>query len=149
MIGLIQRVDYCSVTVDNELVSSIGKGLLILLGVHKDDTEKDIAILARKCTGLRVFPDSQYKMNLSINDVGGEILVVSQFTLLGDVKGGLRPFFGDAAEPVKADDYYKKFMKVLSESVPIVKGGVFGAHMHLEIHNNGPVTIWIDTRELI
>ncbi len=148
MIALIQRAGHCSVSVDSDIVSSIGAGLLILLGVHRDDTDKDLQVLARKCAGLRIFPDDEGKMNRSVTDSGGEILVVSQFTLFGEVKRGLRPYFGEAAEPEKAQDYYQHFMAVLRESGLTVKGGVFGAHMHLEILNDGPVTIYINSRDL-
>lgn len=148
MIALIQRAGHCSVSVDSDIVSSIGAGLLILLGVHRDDTDKDLKVLARKCAGLRIFSDEEGKMNRSVADIGGEILVVSQFTLFGEVKRGLRPYFGEAAEPEKAKDYYQRFMAVLRESGLTVKGGMFGAHMHLEILNDGPVTIYIDSKEL-
>jgi D-aminoacyl-tRNA deacylase len=148
LIGLVQRVNKCSVTVDDELVSSIGRGLLILLGVHNDDTEKDMELLARKCLGLRIFEDDRGKMNHSVSDVDGEIIVVSQFTLFGDVRRGLRPYFGEAAQPEKATDYYEKFIALLKESGRTVKGGVFGAHMHLDILNDGPVTISIDTKDI-
>ncbi len=148
MIALIQRVGHCSVSVDSDIVSSIGAGLLILLGVHRDDTDKDLQVLARKCAGLRIFPDEEGKMNRSVTDSDGEILVVSQFTLFGEVKRGLRPYYGEAAEPEKAQDYYLSFMAVLRESGLPVKGGMFGAHMHLEILNDGPVTIYINSRDL-
>jgi len=148
MIGLIQRVEKCSVAVDGETVSSIGHGLLILLGVHSDDTDKDLELLARKCIGLRVFSDDEGKMNRSVVDIGGEILVISQFTLFGDVKRGLRPYFGDAAEPEKANGYYERFIDILSAGDVTVKGGVFGAHMHVDILNDGPVTISLNTREM-
>ena len=146
MIGLVQRVDRCSVTVEEECISSIGRGLLILLGVHRDDGESDLELLARKCSGLRVFPDQEYRMNRSITDIGGEILVVSQFTLFGDVGRGLRPYFGEAAPPEKAREYYERFMTLLSRSGITVRGGVFGAHMRVDLVNDGPVTIPIDTR---
>jgi D-tyrosyl-tRNA(Tyr) deacylase len=136
------------VTVEGTLVSSIGRGMLILLGVHKDDTERDLELLARKCIGLRIFPDAEDRMNRSITDIKGEILVVSQFTLFGDVRRGLRPYFGDAALPDRANDYYERFMETVSRSGIPVKGGVFGAHMHVEILNDGPVTIPIDTRSM-
>ena len=148
MIGLVQRVKRCTVTVEDQTVASIGNGLLILLGVHNEDNEKDLELLARKCLGLRIFPDEQGKMNLSVTDINGNIIVVSQFTLLGDVKRGLRPYFGDAAPPEKARDYYEKFMALLGESGISIKGGVFGAHMHVDILNDGPVTISINTREM-
>jgi len=148
MIGLVQRVERCSVSVDGELVSSIGAGLLILLGVHRNDTEKDLRLLARKCTGLRIFPDSEGKMNRSITDIGGGILVISQFTLFGDVRRGLRPYFGEAAEPEKGNDFYERFIRLLAaEGVP-VKAGIFGAHMLVDILNDGPVTVSLDTRSM-
>jgi D-aminoacyl-tRNA deacylase len=148
MIALVQRVNACSVRVDDRMISSIGRGLLILLGVHRDDDDRDLSLLVRKCIGLRIFPDDRDKMNLSIADVGGEIMVVSQFTLFGDVRRGMRPFFGDAALPDKANEFYERFMDMLSRSGITVKGGVFGAHMHVEIHNDGPVTISLDTRSM-
>ena len=148
MIGLVQRVEKCTVTVEGETVSSVGAGMLILLGVHQDDTERDLQFLARKCIGLRIFSDEDGKMNRSVTEIGGEILVISQFTLFGDVKRGLRPYFGEAAAPEKANDYYERFINILSESGIPVKGGVFGAHMHVDILNDGPVTISIDTRAM-
>jgi len=149
LIGLIQRVGRCSVSVENREISSIGHGLLIFLGVHSDDTERDIGLLSRKCIGLRIFPDEKGKMNRSVLDCGGEIMVVSQFTLFGDVRRGMRPYFGEAALPEKANDYYERFMGLLAESGIGVKGGVFGAHMLVDIHNDGPVTISINTREIL
>ena len=148
MIACIQRVAQCSVTVDGCMISSIGRGLLIFLGVHKDDTDRDITLLVRKCLGLRIFPDSKTKMNLSISDVHGELCVVSEFTLLGDVSHGLRPFFGDAAEPEKAKEFYEQFMKMIHESGISIVGGVFGAHMEVSMVNDGPVTILLDSRNL-
>ncbi len=149
MMGLVQRVDRASVTVDGSVVSSIGRGMLILLGVHREDTERDLELLSRKCTGLRIFPDEEDRMNRSILDIGGEILVVSQFTLFGDVRRGLRPYFGDAALPEKADEFYRQFMELLARSGIPVRGGVFGAHMHVDLLNDGPVTIPIDTRTML
>ena len=148
MIGLVQRVGRCTVTVENQSLASIGRGLLIMLGVHNEDDEKDLEILTRKCLGLRIFPDEEGKMNLSVIDVKGEIIVVSQFTLFGDVSRGLRPYFGDAAPPEKANDYYEKFIAVLKKSGLNIQGGVFGANMRVDILNDGPVTISINTREL-
>lgn len=149
MMAVVQRVKSCSVAVDGITVSSIGRGLLILLGVHKSDNKKDLELLARKCMGLRIFPDEHGKMNLSVADIGGEISVVSQFTLFGDVKRGLRPYFGDAAEPEKADEYYQKFISILKENGFRTGEGVFGAHMVLEIINDGPVTIPLNTRDML
>lgn len=148
MIGLVQRVDRCGVTVGDKVISSTGRGLLVLLGVHQDDDERDMELLVRKCVGLRIFPDEEDRMNRSVADIGGEIMVVSQFTLFGDVRRGMRPYFGEAALPEKANDYYEKFMALISENGIPVSGGVFGAYMHVEILNDGPVTIFIDTREM-
>ena len=148
MVGLVQRVERSSVTVGGQKVSSIGRGILIFLGVHQDDCEHDLELLARKCIGLRIFPDDDGRMNLSVNDVKGEIMVVSQFTLLGDVKRGLRPYFGEAASPEKANDFYERFMDILTRNGIEVKGGIFGAYMHVDIVNDGPVTIILNTKEL-
>ncbi len=145
MKAVVQRVDHCSVEVDSQTVSAIGRGLLILLGVAQGDDENDLRLLVRKCAGLRIFPDDEGRMNRSVLDVGGEILVVSQFTLFGDVKRGLRPYFGDAAEPETADSLYKDFMDSLAAEGLTVKGGSFGAHMHVSLLNDGPVTIILDT----
>ena len=148
MVGLVQRVTRCSVEVGGREVSRIGPGLLILIGVHRDDTEHDIELLARKCAGLRVFPDDEGRMNRPVTDVAGEILVVSQFTLLGDVRRGLRPYFGDAAEPEKGDEYYRRFMTLLGGYGIPVQSGEFGAHMHVDLVNDGPVTIILDTKTM-
>ena len=147
MKAVIQRIEHCSVAVEGAVVSSIGQGLLVLLGVHDDDTDVDIEVLARKCMGLRVFADDEGRMNLSAADIGGEFMVVSQFTLFGDVRRGLRPYFGEAAQPEVAEKFYLRFMDTLREGGFTVQGGVFGAHMKVELCNNGPVTIIIDTRE--
>ncbi len=149
MIGLIQRVGRCSVSVDSREVASIGRGILIFLGVHCEDTDRDLELLSRKCAGLRIFPDEEGKMNRSVLESGGEIMVVSQFTLFGDIRRGLRPYFGEAAPPDKANDYYERFIGLLSESGILVKGGVFGAHMLVDILNDGPVTISINTRDMV
>ena len=146
MRAVVQRVAKCTVTIDGNIVSSIGHGILILLGVYKDDDENDLKNMVRKCLGLRIFADDEGKMNLSVTDVGGEILVVSQFTLFGDTRRGMRPFFGEAALPDKAQSYYEKFIGLLAESPVEVKSGVFGAHMQVELVNDGPVTIPLDTR---
>ena len=148
MIGLVQRVAACEVAVDGETVGKIGRGLLVLLGVHRDDTDHDLVLLARKCAGLRIFPDENDRMNRSVTDVGGEILVVSQFTLFGDVRRGLRPYFGDAAEPDKGEEYYHRFMEMISQAGIPVQGGTFGAHMMLNIINDGPVTLTLDTKDM-
>ena len=146
MKAVIQRVSKASVTVENELVSKIDKGYLILLGVMDDDTEEDADILARKTSTLRVFEDNEGKMNLDIQNVDGEILAVSQFTLCADLKKGNRPSFIRSAQPDRANELYEYFCKKLSENgVKNVEKGIFGADMKVELLNDGPVTILYDS----
>jgi D-tyrosyl-tRNA(Tyr) deacylase len=133
--------------VDGKVVGKIGKGINILLGVVKGDTQEDIDKLLRKIPFLRIFEDDRGKMNLSLIDIKGEALVVSQFTLAGNVKKGRRPSFDDAEEPARAKELYEEFVKRLSEYVP-VRTGVFAAHMKVFIENDGPVTFIINSREL-
>jgi D-tyrosyl-tRNA(Tyr) deacylase len=141
---VLQRVSYGSVKVDNKIVGEISKGFVLLFGVAQNDTEKNADFLADKCLNLRIFEDEQGKMNLSINDIKGEVLVVSQFTLYGDTKKGRRPSFIDAAPPEKADQLYNYFVKKLRESNLKVETGIFRADMQVEIHNNGPVTFILE-----
>ena len=148
MIGLVQRVRQASVTVDGAVVGAIGPGLLLLVCAEPADTEIQAARLVDKLLKLRIFSDAAGKMNRSLVDVAGGLLVVSQFTLFADVRRGLRPYFGEAALPDAANDYYERFMELIARSGVPVKGGVFGAHMRLEILNDGPVTIPIDTRRM-
>ena len=138
---VIQRVDSASVTIENNLHSSIKKGLLVLFGVEKDDSEDMLEYFAQKLLKLRIFEDEQGKMNKSILDIEGEILVVSQFTLCADCKKGTRPSFDNAKEPKVAKEYYEKFVEILKKSGINIKTGVFGAHMQVGLINNGPVTI--------
>ena len=138
---VIQRVDSASVTIENKLHSSINKGLLVLFGVEKDDSEDMLEYFAQKLLKLRIFEDEQGKMNKSVLDIEGEILVVSQFTLCADCKKGTRPSFDNAKEPKVAKEYYEKFVEILKKSGINIKTGVFGAHMQVELVNNGPVTI--------
>ena len=146
MKAVIQRVSQASVTVDGELVSKIGKGYLILLGVMDDDTEADAEILAKKTSALRVFEDADGKMNLDIQNVGGEVLAVSQFTLCADVKKGNRPSFIRSAAPERANALYGYFCdKLIENGVSGVKKGIFGADMKVELINDGPVTILYDS----
>ena len=141
---LIQRVSQASVTVEQQTISKIGKGLLILLGVGHGDEEEQAAFLAEKTANLRIFEDDQGKTNLSVLDVKGEVIVVSQFTLYADTRKGRRPSFIDAALPDVAAPLVERFIELLrSHGVP-TQAGQFGAHMHVEIHNDGPVTIWLE-----
>ena len=144
---VIQRVQHASVTVDSSIISSIGQGLLLLLGIEAADTEEDIQWLCRKVLGLRIFDDEQGIMNRSIMDINGEILVVSQFTLLASYKKGNRPSWIRAAGHEHAIPMYERFVAVLSEGLgkPVSKG-IFGAEMQIELINDGPVTIWMDTK---
>ena len=147
MIALLQRVSSSSVTVAGEEVARIGRGLNILLGVFKGDTEADIDKLVPKIVNLRIFADEAGKMNLSLLDIGGEALVVSQFTLAGSVKKGRRPSFDAAMPPQEARKLYETFCQTLARHVP-VQTGRFGAMMDVVIHNDGPVTFIVDSREL-
>jgi len=141
---LIQRVSHGSVTVDGKIVGKVGKGYVILVGVGHNDGEDQAAWLAQKVAGLRVFEDADGKVNLSVQDVGGGALVISQFTLYANVEKGRRPSFIEAALPDVAAPLVSRFADLLrAEGIP-VETGVFGAHMAVEIHNDGPVTIWLE-----
>ena len=147
MKAVIQRVSSASVTVADKKISEIGFGLLILLGITLEDEERDVDYLVKKTAGLRIFKDEGQKMNLSIQDVGGEILVVSQFTLCADTRKGLRPSFVGSAEPKMAENMYDQYCQKLQLlNVPVSKGQ-FGASMNVGLINNGPVTIILDSRE--
>ena len=147
MRAVLTRVDHASVKVDGEIVGKIGKGFLILLGVGQNDTEAECIKLCDKLCGLRVFEDDQEHMNLGLTDVGGEILVISQFTLNGNTKKGRRPDFLAAAKPELAIPLYEKFVAMCREKGFHTETGVFGAHMEVDSLNNGPVTIMVDTDE--
>jgi len=148
MRAVVQRVDKADVTVDGQVTGSVKKGLLVLLGVAEGDTEKDLQYMVDKVTGLRIFEDDADKMNLSVKDVGGELLVVSQFTLCGDARKGKRPSFDKAAKPELANAYYEKFVELCREQGLHVETGVFRAHMLVGLVNNGPVTILLDSTKL-
>lgn len=147
MRAVVQRVKGASVTVDNEEVGKIDQGFLVLLGVEDADTTDDVAYLAEKVCNLRVFEDDQDKMNLSLVDVKGELLVVSQFTLYGDCRKGRRPSFIAAARPEYANEMYEKFLEECKKHVDKVEHGKFQAHMEVELINDGPVTLLIDSKK--
>lgn len=144
MKALIQRVKSASVSINNELYSKIGKGMLVFLGVEKSDKKENCDKLAQKIVSLRIFEDENDKMNLSIKDVNGEILVVSQFTLCGDCQKGTRPSFDNAAPPDIANELYEDFVKKLSQNGINVQTGKFRAMMGVELINDGPVTFFIE-----
>jgi len=144
MRALLQRVSKASVTVEGQTISTIGKGLLILLGVGHGDGEEQAKFLSEKIANLRVFEDEQGKTNLSVQDVKGEVLVVSQFTLYADTRKGRRPSFIDAALPEVAEPLVGRFVELLRGHGIPTQTGKFGAHMEVEIHNDGPVTIWLE-----
>lgn len=147
MRAVIQRVDRASVNINSQLFSAINQGLLVLLGVEKGDSEKDADYILEKTVNLRVFEDEQGKMNLSLMDIGGEMMVVSQFTLLGDCIKGRRPSFTRAEEPVKAHNLYEYFVRQASAKVKQLTTGRFQEMMQIELINNGPVTLLLDSRK--
>ena len=147
MIAVVQRVKESRVTVDDEIVGRIGPGLTVLLGVATDDRVTDADYLAKKIVDLRIFEDAQGKMNLSLGDMGGQMLVVSQFTLLGDCRKGRRPSFQDAARPELAEALYEKFIEQVKALNVDVRTGRFGAMMQVSIINDGPVTLLVHSRK--
>ena len=148
MRAVVQRVSRASVTVNELVTGKIVVGFMVLLGVSEDDTVADAEYLANKIVGLRVFEDDDGKMNLSLLDVGGQMLVVSQFTLFGDCRKGRRPSFIAAARPEKANELYEKFVSLVSEQGLHVETGVFQAMMDVELLNEGPVTLLVDSTKL-
>jgi D-tyrosyl-tRNA(Tyr) deacylase len=147
MKACVQRVGRAKVTVAGEVCGEIGKGMLVLLGVAVGDEESDARQLADKIAGLRIFGDQQEKMNLSLRDIGGAMMVVSQFTLLGDCRKGRRPSFDAAAQPAIAETLYEKFVQcVSSQGIPVATGR-FRAQMEVELVNDGPVTLLLDTQQ--
>ncbi|MBQ3251954.1 MAG: D-tyrosyl-tRNA(Tyr) deacylase [Oscillospiraceae bacterium] len=149
MRAVLTRVNSASVTIDGQVVGKIGKGFLILLGVGPNDTEKECRYLAEKALSLRVFEDAQEKMNLGLSDVGGQVLVVSQFTLYGNCRKGRRPSFVEAAGPELGNRLYEQFLKDCEDLGFPPQHGQFGASMQVESVNDGPVTLILDTDELM
>jgi len=145
---VVQRVKDAKIEVDGNVVGKIGKGLLVYLGVGKDDSEKDVEFIADKLVRLRIFPDANKKMNLSILDVEGAILLVSQFTLYGDCRKGRRPGFDLAGEPKSAERLYEKTIEAIRQKGVPVETGVFAAHMDVTSVNDGPVTFLLDSTKL-
>lgn len=148
MRAVVQRVIKADVTVEDKVTGSIENGLVVLLGVEEEDGEGDAVYLAEKIAGLRIFEDEEGKMNLSVKDVGGALLAVSQFTLFGDCRKGKRPSFIKAARPEKANDLYRRFVTLCREQELHVEEGIFQAEMLVRIHNDGPVTILIDSKKV-
>ena len=147
MRAVIQRVSEASVTVDQQTVGAIGQGLMVLLGVAQGDTSQEAKALAEKTAGLRIFEDDAGKMNRSVEEIGGSLLVVSQFTLLGDCRKGRRPGFTDAAPPELADQLYEEYVAALRSRGVNVATGVFRADMQVALVNDGPVTMLLDSRK--
>jgi D-aminoacyl-tRNA deacylase len=147
MRAVVQRVSRAKVTVAGEITGQIGRGFLVLLGVAEGDGSEDARYLAQKIAGLRVFEDAEGKMNLALADVGGGMLVVSQFTLLGDCRKGRRPSFIAAARPEVANDLYQQFVALIKEQGIPVETGRFQEHMDVELVNDGPVTLLLDSRQ--
>jgi len=146
MRAIVQRVKKSKVTVDGETVGEIGRGILVLLGVEEDDTQKDVKYIAEKIANLRIFRDESGKMNLSTIDIKGEALVVSQFTLMGDCRKGRRPSYSHAAKPDIAIHFYEKFIEEMEKQGVPTEEGVFQAMMDVHLINDGPVTLMIDSK---
>jgi D-tyrosyl-tRNA(Tyr) deacylase len=147
MRAVVQRVSAADVKIDNESNGMIGKGLLVLLGVSQDDTEQDAQYMVDKVINLRIFEDEDEKMNLSLIDIKGELMVVSQFTLFGDARKGRRPSFIEAARPEKGNALYETFVQLASDRGFEVKTGKFQHHMYVSLTNDGPVTILLDSKK--
>lgn len=146
MIVVVQRVSGASVRVDGRTVGKIGQGLLLLIGIAQDDRPEDVGFVADKCLNLRIFADDDDKMNRSLLDIGGQILAISQFTLLGDTRKGRRPSFIRAADPEKAQEYYNLFVERLRSAGVPVETGIFGAMMDVQLVNDGPVTLIVESK---
>ncbi len=147
---VLQRVKHASVTIDGKISGKINAGFLALVGFKETDEESMLVPMAQKMTGLRVFEDENEKMNLALSDIGGDILAVSQFTLYADCKKGRRPSFTGAMEPSRAEEYYNKFVDICAEITgKKIETGIFGADMKVELLNDGPVTIILDSDEIL
>jgi D-tyrosyl-tRNA(Tyr) deacylase len=147
--ALIQRVNQASVSVDGEVVGKIGQGFVVLVGIASEDTEKDIDYLVDKIAQLRIFSDADGKFNISALEIGGEMLLISQFTLLADTRKGRRPSFVGAAPPQQAESLFNLFVERMRRTGLKVATGRFQAHMLVEIHNDGPVTVMLDSRDKV
>lgn len=145
MIGLLQRVNAATVTVDGETIGQIGRGLLVLVAVHRDDREQDIFRLAERLLTYRVFPDADDRMNVSLVDAGLELLLVPQFTLAADTRKGTRASFTRAASPEKGSAYFDQLVKLCRDRLEKVECGRFGANMQVALTNDGPVTFWLES----
>lgn len=145
---VIQRVTEASVSVDGNVVGQIGKGFLVLVGISDEDNRQVADKLVKKLVGLRIFEDAEGKTNLSLADVGGELLMISQFTLYANCKKGYRPSFIEAGKPEMANELYEYICEECKKNVPVVEKGIFGAHMHVSLLNDGPFTILLDSRDL-
>ena len=147
MRALIQRVNQARVLIDGKIVGEIGKGMVVFLGVGKNVSSSDIDFMVRKIPQLRIFDDAQGKMNISLNEIQGEILLISQFTLYGNCRRGLRPSYDEAATPREAQNFYNQIAQKLRDQDLTIAEGVFGAMMQVELCNDGPVTILLDSKE--
>lgn len=145
MIGLLQRVSAASVSVENAVIGEINRGLLVLVAVHRDDDDRDIERLAERILTYRVFPDAEGRMNLSVQDIGGDLLLVPQFTLTADTRKGTRASFTKGAEPTKASDYFDRLVALCNERLETVETGRFAADMQVQLTNDGPVTFWLES----
>jgi len=145
MIGLLQRVSHAQVEVGGEIVGRIGRGLMVLVAVHRDDTDKDVARLAERLLGYRVFPDDAGRMNRSVRDIGGGLLLVPQFTLTADTRKGTRASFTRGAPPEMASAFFDALVAACRRELDTVETGEFGADMQVNLTNDGPVTFWLST----
>lgn len=145
MIGLLQRVSRADVTVEGQKIAEIGRGLLVLVAVHRDDTEQAVARMAERLLGYRVFADADGRMNRSLRDIGGGLLLVPQFTLAADTRKGTRASFTKAASPEKGAAYFSRLVDHCRDTLAHVETGQFGAHMQVSLVNDGPVTFWLES----